>query len=114
MPHIDSYTFGMVTIDGHTYTSDLKIFPDKVKPNWWREEGHKLHIADIEDIIAYSPEAIVIGTGASGAIAVDDEVREHIDALGIELIILPTKEAVQKHNSISKEKMTITCLHLTC
>jgi len=111
---IDRYEFGMATIDGHTYTSDLKIFPNRVKPNWWREEGHELHIADITDVLDSSPDLIIIGTGASGAMNVPYEVENHMKKLGIELIILPTKEAVQRHNSISGKKSTITCLHLTC
>jgi hypothetical protein len=114
MPHIDAYTFGMATIDGHTYTSDLKIFPDKVKPGWWREEGHELHIADIEDALALAPEIIIIGTGASGALIVPQKIKEHIESLGIELTALPTKEAILKHNAVSKTRQTITCLHLTC
>ena len=47
MPHVDSYIFGMIGIDGHQYTSDVKIFPDGVKGGWWREEGHVLHLDDI-------------------------------------------------------------------
>lgn len=114
MPHIESYKFGMATVDGHTYTSDLKIFPDKIKPNWWREEGHELHLADIEDVLSASPEIIIIGTGAAGAMKVPDEVRKHIESVGIKLITLPTKEAIEKHNSFSSRKNIITCLHLTC
>ena len=114
MPCVESYTFGMVKIDGHTYTSDLKIFPDKIKPNWWREEGHELHIADIEDALSFLPEIMIIGTGASGALRVSDEVRKYIESLGIKLIILPTKEAIEKHNSNTSVKKIITCLHLTC
>lgn len=114
MPHIDSYTFGLAKVDGHTYTSDLKLFPDKVKPNWWREEGHELHLSDIEDVIAASPKVLIIGTGASGAMKVPDEVIKNIESLDIELLVFPTKEAVEKYNLISPGKKTIACLHLTC
>jgi hypothetical protein len=114
MPYIEEYTFGMATIDGHSYTSDLKIFPDKVKSNWWREQGHELHIADIADVLVASPEVIIIGTGASGAMKVPDKVRVYIESLGIEFSSLPTREAIYKHNTVSQDKMTITCLHLTC
>ena len=114
MPYVESYTFGMIKIDGHSYTSDLKIFPDKVKPGWWRAEGHLLCINDIGDVVSASPEIIIIGTGAAGALKVPDEVRKYIESRGIKLIILPTREAIEKHNSLSSRKNIITCLHLTC
>ena len=37
---IESYGFGRMKIDGVTYTSDLIIFADHVKSDWWRIEGH--------------------------------------------------------------------------
>jgi len=39
---IEEYTFGSMTIDGHHYSSDLKIFPNHITSNWWRKEGHVL------------------------------------------------------------------------
>ena len=36
-PQIESYSFGEVVIDGKRYRSDVIVFPDRVKPNWWRE-----------------------------------------------------------------------------
>ena len=114
MPRIDLYAFGMISIDGHAHTSDVKVFPDRVKSGWWRTEGHVLHLDDIRDAITAAPEAIIIGTGASGAMQVASDARDFCESVGIELIVLPTKEAVQEHNSLSKSKRVITCLHLTC
>jgi hypothetical protein len=114
VPRIDSYSFGMISIDGQAHTSDVKVFPDHVKSGWWRTEGHVLHLDDIRDVITSAPEAIIIGTGASGAMDVPDDVKDFCESVGIELIALPTREAVQKHNSLSESKRVITCLHLTC
>ncbi len=114
MPHVDSYIFGMIGIDGHQYTSDVKIFPDGVKGGWWREEGHVLHLDDIGDAVSASPDTIIIGTGASGGLRVPSDVREHVESFGIELITRSTKEAVEQHNILSKSRHVITCLHLTC
>jgi hypothetical protein len=45
---IQSTSFGTMTIDGRTYTSDLFIFPDgTVKDGWWRRRGHVLGVDDI-------------------------------------------------------------------
>jgi hypothetical protein len=114
VPHIDSYVFGMINIDGQQHTSDLKIFPDKVHTGWWRQEGHLLHIEDIQDVISESPDAIIIGTGASGALSVPAGVKEELESLGIDLIALPTRQAVETHNTMARSKRVVTCLHLTC
>ena len=114
MPHIDSYAFGMINIDGQSYSTDVKIFPERVTPGWWRKEGHVLYLEDIEDVVASSPDAIIVGTGASGAMEVPAHLRKKIQSLGIELTVLPTKQAATEHNRLSGIKQVVTCLHLTC
>jgi hypothetical protein len=44
---ITSYDFGHIIIDGKRYTSDLIVFPDRVKVGWWRKEGHRLQLEDL-------------------------------------------------------------------
>jgi hypothetical protein len=34
---IDKYTFGAITIGGHTYHSDVLITSDGVDDGWWRK-----------------------------------------------------------------------------
>ena len=41
---IESYRFGKIVINGKSYSSDVIIIGDHVKANWWRREGHRLHI----------------------------------------------------------------------
>jgi len=41
---IEHYSFGRIVIDGKEYTKDLIIYPDKIRANWWRKEGHKLRL----------------------------------------------------------------------
>ena len=54
---IDQYTTGShMTVDGTTYHQDLKIIRDEVKGNWWRREGYRLDIDDIQDILSAEPE----------------------------------------------------------
>ena len=63
---IDSYSFGVMKVGGTEYRGDLIVFPDKVKSSWWRKEGHSLTIEDLDDILAFKPEVLIVGTGASG------------------------------------------------
>jgi hypothetical protein len=107
---IDSYSFGTIIIDGNNYSKDLIIFPDHINSNWRRKTGHLLDEDDITEILDYKPEVLIIGTGASGLMKVDDKVKN----LGMELIIKKTAEAVMEYNRVYKDKKVVCALHLTC
>ena len=66
MMRIDSYSFGVMKVDGAEYTADLIIFPDRIRANWWRKQGHSLAVEDLDDVLGFKPEVLVIGKGASG------------------------------------------------
>jgi hypothetical protein len=101
-------------IQGQTYTSDLILFPDKIKDSWWRETGHKLSFKDVEDVFKDAPEVLVIGTGYYGLMNVEEEVRELARGKGITLIVEKTKKSVQSYNAIASKKKTVGAFHLTC
>ena len=107
---IDSYSFGSITIDGIKFTKDLIIYHDHITLNWRRKTGHLLVETDIAEILDNKPEVLIIGTGASGLMKVDDKVKN----LGVELIIRKTAEAVAEYNRIYKDKKVVCALHLTC
>ena len=112
--HIDSYSFGSMTVDGKEYKEDLIVFKDKIKSNWWRREGHRVSLEDIEDVIEEKPDVLVLGTGYHGLVKVSKEVVERLRELGIELVAKPTKEACEEFNKLSKSKKVVAALHLTC
>ncbi len=111
---IDSYHFGHIIINGKEYTSDVIIFPDRVKASWWRIEGHTLHIEDVEDVIEEKPEVLIIGTGYVGMMRVLAETKKRLESEGIELIIEKTRKARETYNQLSKSKRVVAALHLTC
>ena len=111
---IDSYRFGKMVVNGKSYTNDLKIFPDRVKSNWWRKSGHNLSRSDIKDIIDFKPEVFIIETGKMGAIKVSDNVKKNILENGIQnLYIEKSSKAVELYNQEPKEKK-VAAFHLTC
>ncbi|HMA62812.1 MAG TPA: MTH938/NDUFAF3 family protein [bacterium] len=111
---IDSYRFGKMVVNGKSYTNDLKIFPDQVKSNWWRESGHNLSRSDIRDIIDYKPEVLIIGTGKMGVMKVSDDVKNYIMENGIkDLYIEKSSKAVELYNNETKENK-VAAFHLTC
>jgi hypothetical protein len=111
---IDSYSFGSIVINGKHYSSDVIIYKDRVNSSWWRREGHRLHVEDLEEIINQKPEVLIIGTGASGLMRVPAETADYIKSRGIELIIKSTEEACKLYNKLHETKNTIAALHLTC
>lgn len=111
---IESYSFGEIVIDGEKYSNDVIIFPDHVKRDWWRKEGHSLHPEDLEEVVEASPEVLVVGTGAYGRLSVPRDTREHIESNGIELVLEKTESACETYNELAEEKETVAALHLTC
>jgi len=111
---ISHYSFGRITIDGKTYTSDVIIYHDRVDSSWWRKEGHSLDVSDLTDIIDAMPDTIVIGTGYSGMMNVPEETVRFIRARGIDLHVARTEKAVDIFNNLPDERKAIAALHLTC
>jgi len=111
---IEAYDFGTITIDGKTFSNDLKIIRRTVVPNWWRKQGHNLLPTDIEDIFQAKPQVLVIGTGNPGMMAVSKEVKARLAELGIELIVKPTRQACDTFNRIGDTRDTAFAAHLTC
>ena len=111
---IDSYDFGRIIIAGKRYSSDLIVFPDKVRDGWWRKEGHRLHVEDLKDVLEAKPEVLVVGTGYSGLMTVPPETRKYVESEGIELIAQRTAEACKTFNRLVKSKKVVAAFHLTC
>jgi len=111
---IEHCSFGTITIDGKSYTSDVIIYPERVDSSWWRKQGHSLHIVDLKDVIPAGPEILIVGTGHSGAMVVPEETLSYLKSKGIDVHIARTDKAVELFNKFQKNKKTIAALHLTC
>ena len=113
MNTIDSYRFGQLIVNGQNYTSDVIIFPDRVK-DWWRKTGHQLHPGDLSEVMAAKPEVLIVGTGAFGLVKVLPEVPPSLEAAGIKFIAQPTKEACHTYNQLCHSQKVVAVLHITC
>lgn len=114
---IDDYSFGRIVIDGKEYRQDVLIYDDELK-EWWRERGHHLQLKDLEWLLNQKepPEALVIGTGCYGVMAVPEGVVRELERRGIAVQVKPTKEACEEFNRLAeKEKKRVAgAFHLTC
>ena len=112
---ITQYEFGRIAIADRTYTSDVIIAPEQVIDCWWRKEGHKLQIEDLDEILHARPDMLVIGTGYYGRMHVPDETRQYLEEQGIKVLQAKTGDAVTEFNQLQKEYARIVAaLHLTC
>ncbi|MEM2934286.1 MAG: MTH938/NDUFAF3 family protein [Methanocellales archaeon] len=111
---IDSYEFGRIVVNGKQYDSDLIIFPDFIKENWWRKSGHSVDIEDLEEAIAANPEVIIIGTGYYGRVKISREAKNYLKSRGIQLIAENTSKATVTYNRLLGVKKAVAALHLTC
>ena len=119
---IEEYHFGLITIDGKTYTHDVEVrWTDEVL-DWRRKESHVIDVEAVRRAVEQNPETIVIGTGESGVAKVTEEAQKFIKEKGINLIIDLTEQAtrtfnVRKEESEEEEgrqERVIGLFHLTC
>ena len=113
MARIEQYEFGRIRIDGEDYSRDVIVLPDRVVPNWWRQDGHSLVMADLEDVAEELPGRLVVGIGADGRMRPDPAALEALQARGIEVETLPTPDAVRRYGELDPAT-TAAALHLTC
>jgi len=112
---IDSYSFGVMKVGGSEYRGDLIVFPDNVMSNWWRKEGHSLAIEDLDDVLAFKPEVLVIGKGASGLMDVPASTQKMLQEAGIEVIAADTGQAWSIFNEqMERGRKVVGAFHLTC
>jgi len=112
----EKFSFGSIRIDGTTYENDVVIDRGQVrkrkkKPSkqFRGEFGHTP--LSIEEKIPWKCRRLVVGTG-TGALPVMEEVKREARRLKIELMILPTKEAIKKLTQ--EPDGTNAVLHVTC
>ncbi len=114
---IEHFLFGSICIDGTEYKHDVVIDRGKIskrkkkasKP-YRQQYGHTP--LSIREDIPWNCRRLIIGTGAYGSLPVMDEVAREAVERQVELVLLPTSEAIQKVNESDAE--TNAVLHVTC
>jgi hypothetical protein len=109
--------FGSVEIDGVRYEHDVVIDRGHVRKRQkkrskpFRDAFGHTPLSDAEDI-PWQCRTLVIGTGVDGALPVMEAVEREAAARHVELVVLPTGEAIVALGRA--DKRTNAILHLTC
>ena len=110
------FSFGQIRIDGIEYGYDVVIDRGKVgkrkkKASKKFREAFGHTPLSLEEEIPWKCRRLVVGTG-EGALPVMDEVKREAERRKVELLILPTEEAMEILNQRAKDTNAI--LHVTC
>jgi len=114
--HFQKFSFGSIRIDGVTYEHDVVIDGGdiskrkKKRSKKFRDEfGHTP--VSVEEKIPWRCRRLIIGTG-TGALPVMDDVKREAKRRKIELLVLPTTDAIEALKKHPNETNAI--LHVTC
>lgn len=114
---IDRFIFGSIRIDGEIYAHDVVIDRGQVHKRKKKRSkpfrdafGHTP--LSVEEVIPWNCRRLVVGTGAEGALPVMDQVKRAAERRKVELLTLPTSEAIRALQNESKDTNAI--LHVTC
>ncbi|MDK9698558.1 MAG: MTH938/NDUFAF3 family protein [bacterium] len=109
---IESLKFGKLTIDGKVYENDVAIFPSgEIKP-WWRKEGSRCTMDDLEEVLKSGAKRIIIGNGLYRMMGIVPTVRAAIESKGLKLDIYQSEQAVTEFNKSQKDGNVALCLHI--
>jgi len=113
----EAFSFGSIQIDGVTYDHDIVIDAGNVrkrkkKPSKKFRDAFGHTPLSLEEAIPWDCRRLVIGTGAGDALPVMDEVKREAKRRKIDLVVLPTAQAIKLLQAHPKETNAI--LHVTC
>ena len=113
-------TFGVLEIDGERFERDVVIERGRVRK---RDKKASKPLRDryghtplsLLEPIPWACRRLIVGTGAEGALPLDDAVVEEADRRGVELVALPTEEACELLSAAETDLATTNAiLHVTC
>jgi len=112
----EQFLFGQIRIDGIEYGYDIvidrgEIRKRKKKPSKKFRGSFGHTPLSLEEEIPWKCRRLVVGTG-TGALPVMDEIRREAERRKVELIILPTEEAMELLKQHAENTNAI--LHVTC
>jgi hypothetical protein len=113
----EEFSFGSIRIDGITHEHDVVIDRGEVRKRK-KKASTKFREAfghtplSVEEDLPWKCRRLVVGTGAYGALPVMKEVKREAERRKINLLILPTAEAIEVLNQNTEQTNAI--LHVTC
>ena len=111
------FSFGSIGVDGTTYDHDIVIDRGEVrkrkkKPSKKYRDRFGHTPLSVDEDIPWKCKRLVVGTGLEGSLPVMKQVENEARRRNVELLVLPTKEAIEELTRKIDETNAI--LHVTC
>ncbi len=113
-------SFGLLEIDGERFDHDViiehgRVGKRKKKASKPLRDRYGHTPLSLLEPIPWDCRRLVVGTGADGALPIDEDVIEDADRRGVELVALPTGEACELLSAADADLATTNAiLHATC
>jgi hypothetical protein len=118
-PHIDSTSFGYISVEGEKYDHDIIITLDgRVKKRKKKLSkavygtSHKIAEQEVRHIYEKGTEGLIIGSGQYGVAELSDEAVEYLQKKSCRVILCPTPEAIREWNRSAGKWLGL--FHITC
>jgi hypothetical protein len=118
-PQIGDTAFGWIEADGARYRHDIVIELDgtvrKRKKKLSKAvygTSHRLSLDEAHDLFSEGCEALLIGSGQFGRVALSDEAEAFFASRAVRVEVLPTPDAARRWNELSGR--IVGLFHITC
>ena len=113
MVRIDGTSFGSITVDGKRYPHDVWIFADGSIRR--RDRDHEFTLDELDLLSEGKPEVVVVSTGQSGCVRIDEDAAREASKRGIKMISDITPNALKRYNEAANAGRRVAgAFHVTC
>lgn len=110
--------FGVVEIDGRRYDRDVVVAGGRVarrqkKLSKALRDAYGHTPLSLAEPIPWDCRRLIVGTGADGALPIEDAVVAEAERRGVKLVAVPTPEACRLLSKADEDD-TAAILHVTC
>lgn len=117
-PRVTDLSWGRVEIEGGAAFKDAKLYPGGARAWDWDETGTRhspgIQPGDVEELLEHGADVVVLSRGQLRALGVADETLAALRERGVEVHVLPTKQAVSLYNELRESRPVGALIHSTC
>ncbi len=117
-PTVTHIEWGKIEVDGLGVFKDAKLWPGGGRAWDWRETGTQhvpgIQVTDVEELLAAGATTVVLSRGMDLVLEVSAATVSALEARGITVLVLETREAVRTYNELVATTPVGALLHSTC
>jgi hypothetical protein len=117
-PRVTALAWGRVEVEGGEIFKDAKLYPGGARAWDWNETGTRhtpgILPGDVEELLEHGAQVVVLSRGQIRALRVADETLVALQERGVEVHVLPTKQAVRLYNRLRETRPVGALIHSTC